>query len=202
MNASLTTEYVAAILTGLDQNGMTRLRQTADGLTARVAEWFNQEEVPEEQRRVWWSIGTRYFGQNYELTLPIDLSADDEAFVASIRKSFHIAHEANYGFASESEPIQIVNVAVKAIGELEQPALPILAKNDPPEPVGYRETLFALGELTKTPVFERDALVNGQCIHGPAIIEQMDTTVLIFPDDTCNVDRWGNLVIELGGTHG
>ena len=197
MNAALSTEYITTILAALDQAGIAKLRAAAQGLSDQVDDWFVQEEILTEQRKVWWSVGTRYFGQNFELSLQIDLSQDDDALIDTIRSSFHQSHAANYGFASESEPIQVVNIAVKAIGDLDRPDLPILQKAASPDPVDFRDTLFSLGTRSRTPVFERTDLVDGQVIKGPAIVEQMDATVLIFPGDTCNVDRWGNLVIEL-----
>ena len=197
MNAALSTEYVTTILAALDQAGIAKLRAAAQGLSDQVDDWFVQEEILTEQRKVWWSVGTRYFGQNFELSLQIDLAQDDDALIDTIRSSFHQSHAANYGFASESEPIQVVNIAVKAIGDLDRPDLPILQKAASPDPVDFRDTLFSLGTRSRTPVFERTDLVDGQVIKGPAIVEQMDATVLIFPGDTCNVDRWGNLVIEL-----
>ena len=111
--------------------------------------------------------------------------------------SFHEAHERNYGFCSENEVIQIVNLSVKALGESDSPDLPMLADSPVPEPGGYRETLFRQGEWCKTPIYQRNSLVNGQRFQGPAIIEQMDTTIIVFPGDVCSVDPWGNLIIQL-----
>ena len=64
-------------------------------------------------------------------------------------------------------------------------------------PIEKRATLFEIGERHNTPVYERSSLTAGQKIHGPAIVEQMDTTVLIYPGDICDVDEWGNLIISL-----
>ena len=61
----------------------------------------------------------------------------------------------------------------------------------------HRDTLFKIGKRHTTPIYERSSLKAGQKIEGPAIVEQMDTTVLIFPGDTCDVDEWGNLIISL-----
>ncbi len=197
MNAMLSTEYVATILSPLDVGGLCKLRSAEKELAARVGDWFDAESVPAAQQQTSWSIGARYFGQNYEITLPLDTSRNDAQIVESLREAFHIAHETNYGFASKSEPIQIVNIAVKAIGQLDRPELPQIETNGAAEPEHYRETLFEPGRRHKTPIFARDKLVAGQKIDGPAIVEQMDTTVLVFPGDVCVVDRWGNLVITL-----
>ena len=131
------------------------------------------------------------------MSLPIDLRKSNEECIDQIKVEFHKTHEANYGFASLSEPIQIVNLSVKALGNLGVPPLPKLASGTDALPVTHRDTLFKLGERHKTPIYERSSLKAGQKIDGPSIVEQMDTTVLIFPGDTCDVDEWGNLIISL-----
>ena len=65
------------------------------------------------------------------------------------------------------------------------------------KPKSFRSTLFELGSRYDTPVYERSELVAEQIIKGPAIVEQMDTTILIFPNDVGLVDGWGNLIISL-----
>lgn len=197
MNAVLSTEFVVTILSALDADGMCSLRAAEKELASRVGDWFEAENVPGGQQQKWWSIGARYFGQNYEITLPLDTCRSDGQILADLREAFHVAHETNYGFASKSEQIQIVNIAVKAIGQLDRPELPKIGKAQAADPDLYRETLFELGKRHKTPIFARDKLFADQEIAGPAIIEQMDTTVLVFPGDVCNVDQWGNLIINL-----
>ena len=77
----------------------------------------------------------------------------------------------------------------------EAPPLPKLDAGPDAEPVAQRRTLFDTGERRDTPVYRRDALVAGQGLDGPAIVEQLDTTILVFPGDRCVVDEWGNLII-------
>ena len=60
--------------------------------------------------------------------------------------------------------------------------------------------LFDGAERVGTPLYSRSDLASGQVIEGPGIVEQMDTTVLIFPGDRAGTDPWGNLVIDLKGT--
>jgi len=62
---------------------------------------------------------------------------------------------------------------------------------------GAREVWFEAG-WTETPVFWRDHLPGDARIVGPAIIEQMDTTVVIEPGDRAHQDADHNLIIEIG----
>lgn len=198
MSAPLSTEFVTTLLAPLDLEELDVLERAGAELGARISEWFRSECVPGPQQRTIWTVSARYFGQNYELALPVDMSASREALRAGIEAAFHDAHERNYGFCSANEPIQLVNLSVKALGELQRPRLPVLPKAPPPEPTCCRNTLFSAGDRRLTPVYDRTGLVDGQVIAGPAIIEQMDATVLVHPDNECVVDRWGNVTITLG----
>jgi N-methylhydantoinase A len=48
-----------------------------------------------------------------------------------------------------------------------------------------------------TPVFARHTLYAGHVVHGPAIVEQLDTTTVIFPGHQATVDAYGNLLMHL-----
>ncbi|HSF64589.1 MAG TPA: hydantoinase/oxoprolinase family protein, partial [Paracoccaceae bacterium] len=60
---------------------------------------------------------------------------------------------------------------------------------------GARPVWFGAG-FVDTPVFWRDLLPLSAVIHGPAVIEQMDTTVLVEPGCTVTQDSDGNLIVE------
>lgn len=199
MNAPLSIEFVRTVLGPLEACGVSGMHRAASALSAQVTAWFEEENVPAHQQSAVWSVGARYVGQNYELNLPVDLAMGDVELRADLSGKFHRAHEENYGFASPTEPIQVVSLSVKAVGALDVAELPILAEGSPGAPREWRMATFAKGAPVRTPVFHRDDLNACQRVEGPAIIEQMDTTALVFPGDTCVVDRWGNLVIHLAG---
>ena len=86
---------------------------------------------------------------------------------------------------------------VKAIGKFDTPAVPTLTEVAPAEPVTHRRVVFETEDWFDTPVFRRDALAPGQQTKGPAIIEQLDATTVVYPGDSSIVDDWGNLIIDL-----
>ena len=63
--------------------------------------------------------------------------------------------------------------------------------------VGSRDVWFD-GEWHDTPIFAREVLPLVVTIHGPAIIEQMDSMTLIEPCDKATVDISGNIFISVG----
>jgi N-methylhydantoinase A len=51
----------------------------------------------------------------------------------------------------------------------------------------------------ETPIYWRDHLPADATISGPAIVEQMDTTIIIEPGDVAVQDSDGNIIITIGG---
>ena len=199
MNSFLTNEFVQTVFTKLDEEGISKIRSFREILKLKIQKWFSEEEIRKKSQEENWFIGARYFGQNYELNLPINFRQNDKELIIKLKSEFQKAHESNYGFASDSEPIQIVNILVKGIGKLDRPKLPLEKNGKKNKPENHRITFFEKDKSFKTPVYKRNQLVRGQTIRGPAIIEQMDSTAIIFPKDIGKIDNWGNLIISTKG---
>ena len=69
----------------------------------------------------------------------------------------------------------------------------------PVEPVGRRVVYFDAKTSVEASLFERSTLKPGQTVVGPAVIDQLDSTTLIYPGDTARVDGAYNIIIELAG---
>ena len=80
MNSFLTTEYVKTVLLPLELNELSNLREARKELNEKVEDWFYQEGIVEDQQETNWLIGVRYFGQNYELNLPVNFAREDSTF--------------------------------------------------------------------------------------------------------------------------
>jgi N-methylhydantoinase A len=53
------------------------------------------------------------------------------------------------------------------------------------------------GGFVSCPLYDRQRLLAGNRIKGPAIVEQMDATTLIVPGAIATVDPYLNLILEL-----
>jgi len=139
----------------------------------------------------------RYAGQSYELTLPVPDGKIATDVLDALFERFHRAHQQSYGYSREGEVIEFVNFRVVAQGKLPRsgrtnnwPAGP-----KPSRPADTR-TVWFQGRGVETPIYERSRLVKDQVIGGPAIVEQLDSTIVIPPGFQAAVDASGTIIIE------
>jgi N-methylhydantoinase A len=129
-----------------------------------------------------------------------DTAADP---IGAVKAAFDAAHELRYSHSAHDEPAEIVTLRVTAVGEVGKPQLPELATGRTAAPasalVGSRPVVFVAGEEpTETAVYRRMALLAGNRIIGPAVIEEATTTTLLRPGDSADVDHLGNLHCSIG----
>jgi len=62
--------------------------------------------------------------------------------------------------------------------------------------VSKRQVWFD-GSWHETPVYARELLPPDAEFPGPAIVEQLDTTIVIEPRNSVTIDRFGNLIVNL-----
>ena len=148
----------------------------------------------------------RYVGQNYELSVPVELALLEEEraplVVEALQNAFQSAHERQYGTSNPEGLIEVVNIRVTARSPAIAPSLGPQAdrpRQGPRQTVGSRAVHFDRAAIQSCPIYRRSDLQPGASLSGPAIIEQLDTTTLVFPGDRFRVDAACNLLIEVPG---
>jgi N-methylhydantoinase A len=139
----------------------------------------------------------RYAGQSYELSLPVPDGKIPTNVLDSLFARFHQAHQQSYGYSREGELIEFVNFRVVARGKLPRSRL---TDNCPEGQTQSRpadtRTVWFQGQGVETPIYERSHLAKDQVISGPAIVEQLDSTIVIPPGFQAAVEASGNIIIE------
>ena len=144
----------------------------------------------------------RYVGQEHAVTVDLssDLFANEDR--AGIKARFDAIHDLRYGTCAPQERSEIVSLRVTVTGMLEKPLLEEITRGDATPPsdahTGNRPARFGEDALD-TATWDRMALIAGNRIEGPALIEEHASTTVLHPGDTCEVDAFGNLVISIGG---
>jgi N-methylhydantoinase A len=206
--SDLKEDFVDGQRLDLDAEGMRGLIAVLDGLKARAESWFARERAPDESRRLRLVVDARYVGQNFELAVPVAdgrmLGASDIPDAARMHAAFREVHENAYGYASQDDPVEIVNVRLSASARLyrEVSAPTERASATAPTARDRRPVYFAAESSRETPIYTRADLRPGQHIMGPAIIEQLDTTTPVYPGDRAEVTPDGHLIITIDADTG
>jgi N-methylhydantoinase A len=150
------------------------------------------EGVPEDRMTLQRLIAMRYLGQWRSLQVEVD--ADMRDFDAILAR-FHDEHEREFAYRRDGAPVEIYQLALRAVGITPKPELKRFEDGgEMPEPIETREAHFD-GPAVDTPVYDRDALPAGARVEGPAIIEQLDSTIVVPPGVTAAVDE--HLIIRM-----
>lgn len=194
------TDHVRSMPMPPDEHALPRIAALFDELTSEgLAVLDNEGVLPENRRMLRW-IEARYERQNYELSIPVVASDLVPEKLPELIERFHAEHARLYDYARPKAPIEFVNYRLSAIGTLPKAPLPLLEQRSDgtnPTPTGERQVYFKQsGEFVSCALFDRNNLRAGDTINGPAIIEQMDSTVLIPPDVHAKLDKFGNLLLR------
>lgn len=186
------------VMAGAEENLIEMNRQFAE-LRSMGTAMLDKEKVSPERRSFEEFIDIRYERQNFEISIPVSPGEMDKAKLAEVIARFHREHKKNYGYSSEKAPIQFINFRVSAVGLIDKPVFEELPQNPDspiPEALDRREVLFQnRREFLSTPIYRREDFVPGLSIRGPAVVEQMDTTLVIPPGWVVKADGYNNLII-------
>ncbi len=145
----------------------------------------------------------RYVGQGYELAVPVPAGALDAAALGRVRRSFDEIYAARYGYASPSEPVEIVTWKLSATAQAARIEL-ARARFGGEETEGsrarkgIRRAWFPeTGGWTETPVYDRHRLAARASLSGPAIVEERESTTVLPPGVTATVDDYASLIVSV-----
>src|SRR5690606_30543409 len=136
-------------------------------LIARIlADGFAEDELTSR-----WQADLRYVGQSHTITVP--LGRAELAGLEGARLRFIAEHRKRYGHASDTAPVELVNLRLKISRQrAEFASLKEAASNSEPRPVATRKIWLDEHNETECPVYSREDLPSGWKATGPLVIEQ------------------------------
>jgi N-methylhydantoinase A len=201
--ADLRRDYVQTLFKRLDDLEMDELEHEfrkleTEGRAALERSGIDTDRIVFER-----AADMRYVGQEHAVAVRMPVSVEDESARAEIKRRFDEAHDQRYSHSAPEEATDIVSLRVSAIGRLVKPAFPtILAGAATPAADaerGARSVIFEGQDVVTAKVFDRAKLLAGNIIQGPAIIEEVASTTVVEPGDTVSVNRYGHLIMKIGG---
>ena len=181
----------------LERDGVDRIVEYLDRMTDAAVARLRDEGFAGTPL-VSLSLDMRYKGQNWEFEVPVSRDALD---VATISAQFDRDHERLYRFQMPEHEHEVINLRVAVTGPLERGAehMPRRDRSAGAGKPGKRAVLDDTSrQLVEASVVDRDALGAGDRLAGPAIVEELDTTIVVPSGWAAAVDAHGNLVLGRG----
>ena len=150
------------------------------------------------------ALDMRYVGQEHSVSVDIPHALFKTQNRKAIKELFDKVHEQRYGTSAPAERAEIASLRTTVTGVVEKPALEKIAVGGSSPTVnagtGTRKAYFdSIGKFVDTPTFARQELLAGNRIEGPALVEEHASTTVVLPNDSLQVDEFGNLVITVSG---
>ncbi|MFQ5820474.1 MAG: hydantoinase/oxoprolinase family protein [Candidatus Heimdallarchaeota archaeon] len=197
-------DFVQTYIRPLDVADVNEISDLYLKLENEGAEVLKREGIPEDRMSLLRSIDMRYVGQEHTVIVPTSSGAFRTEDKTTVRNQFDVLHEKRYGHCAPEEPTEIVDLRLTAIGVVSKPKfMQIKSGEENPARTAYRgERLVYFEEekdFIKCNAFLRDALLAGNIIRGPAVIEEYASTTVLHPGDIAQVNEYGHIVIKVGG---
>jgi len=197
-------DFVRSYVTRFSEIDKDSFLEVLGELIAECELTMSKEGIAKECVQLQPSLDLRYVGQYHEVPLPTSMDDIASFNLERIQREFHKEHNRQFGYSLEQEgtELEIINLRLRAIGVIEKPNLP--AEIDSSTPVrnpnialkGKRRAYVPeIDELKEVPVYDGDKLTERYTIEGPAIIEQVNTTIFLGNSYDCGSGIGGSFIV-------
>ena len=201
LTVDVKNDYVQTHVALADALEPADVARIVDDLTGQATAALAREGFAPGEHRFVRTADVRYFGQAFEVRVPVPDGPITTSTLDAVAESFHAAHRGLYGYDFAGDPdqqVEWVNLRVSGIGPIRRPDIPRHALADDPAvtEASRRPVCFdAADGFVDTPVYRRADLVPGSGIDGPAIVEEFGSTVPLHPGFTARVDEFLNIIV-------
>jgi N-methylhydantoinase A len=195
-------DFTHAYVSRLDEIDWEKLNTIYQDMERRGTEVLNGAGVKPDGMHFERTADMRYVGQGYEISVPIPggtLSGQD---TEGIEDAFWREYNRLYGRYVKNVAVEGVTWRLWAHGPIPRIGLKGIRDTERGSRKGSlkgtRKAYFPeRKDFIETSVYDRYALRPGEKLEGPAIIEERESTVVVSPDSSCSVDRFGNVIIDV-----
>ncbi|MDB4164539.1 hydantoinase/oxoprolinase family protein [bacterium] len=175
-----------------------KLDNLFNGLEARGHADLSGDGFAQDKISISRSLDMRYVGQVHECTVEIEPFEVTEDRLEDLIAAFHKRHKELYTYDEPQSPVEIVNVESTIAGHVDKPDRMTIGKGNGAESAlkGTRSMVFSKeGHSQDAPVFDGSMMGAGDTLQGPAVIEEVTTTIVVEPGWTAELHESGTYVL-------
>ena len=195
--APIQEDYVITRISRIQETSLEYIIRCFNELEQKAVEIFNRQKIDIQEVIYKRSLDMRYLGQGYEVNVPINGKISELTHEKMIH-AFNELHEMSFGYTMKVD-LEIVNIRLSAIVLPVIPKIPKMELSQSqakPAAAGVRKVFFK-DEFVDTPIYSRDEMLPDAVLDGPAVIEEANSTSVVFPNQSVKIDGYGNLIISI-----
>jgi len=170
-------DRMRTVLTEANETHESSLLEILEKLTEEAGNRLEKQNSRNLPVAFQWAIDMRYSGQSHELKIPVQ--SHTEQLLSESMERFGKRHEQEFGYRMKDKNVEWVTARVTGIAKRPKKATATHADYGPLKSYDTRKITLMDGSTTKANVYRRGSLTPDTSFNGPAIIEQIDTTIWI-----------------------
>ncbi|MBI5614798.1 MAG: hydantoinase/oxoprolinase family protein [Gammaproteobacteria bacterium] len=195
-------DYMQAFATNTGRFDPTRANQVIADLERRAIDDMIEEGFPEGEVTLARYADAKYPAQIHELTIPVPagrpLTAADGAEMAA---AFHDLHERMFTYCVRESSVDLFHWRVIAHRRVRSPEATAFPPAVNPVSIalkGSRRVYFGdINDYRDTSIYDGEKLERGMIVTGPAVVEQTNTTIVVFAGQKLDVNEFGDFILKL-----
>ena len=196
-------DYVKSFLDRLGAIDKDAFLQAFDEMKKEAVTTLQEEGISGDKIQFIPSLDLRYVGQFHELPLEVSMKNIYDFDLNAIKEAFHTEHNRQFGYQLKEEKteLEVINIRLRAIGITEKPhslsGKELQGVRTLDEALKGRRPAYVpeLNEMVELPVYNGDILMDTFHIEGPAIIEQINTTIFLGQSYNCETGIDGAFIV-------
>jgi N-methylhydantoinase A len=201
--SDLRYDFVRTWFTRLDDAAFDEIEAVYKELEDEGRANIAQTSVKPDQIAIKRAVDMRYVGQEHAVTVDLPMEVFEKRDRKAIKEHFDAQHEQRYGTNAPAERAEIVSLRTAVTGVMRKPPQEKVkaggAELAKEAFTGKRPVYYEGAGFVDTPTYARAALVAGNKIAGPALIEEHASTTVLAPGDQLTVNAYGHLEIAVAG---
>lgn len=191
--------YMAACPMRIDgKENLNIIEKRFVGLEQAAKQTLIKEGIADEKILMRRSLDMRYVGQVHECSVDIGNMEVNPENLPLIRATFDAYHEQLFTYCEPDSMVEIVNIESTIYRQSEHPEITLLPEGKGAEQAikTHRNMIFSADAIfEEVPVYDGDLLGANDELYGPAVIEEITTTIVINPGWHLVLDSLGTYVL-------
>jgi N-methylhydantoinase A len=191
-------DYLRSYISSARNADVARINRLYKDMMKEAGDEFKALNVSMDEVIYEKSADVRYSGQYHELEMALPSGKITAEGLAAMDREFHKRHEAVFTFSMEWVPAEVRNLRLIAKVKAKKMTLTRIEAGgaDGSGALKRSRPCFFKGKFEETRIYDAARLKAGNILHGPSIVEEPTSTVVIPRGFVCTVDEHGNYLLR------